>query len=285
VPRHTLGRYKILNSIGKGAVGTVYLGLDPRINRTTAIKTVRFADDMGTEELAVMKERFFREAESAGTLSHPRIVTIYDAGEDGKIAYIAMEYLDGISLRAFTKKDRLLSMLKVVGIGADIAEALDYAHGKGVVHRDVKPANMMLSRDGTIKLTDFGMARMVSSTETLKGSAKGTPFYMSPEQFAGGRIDGRSDIFSLGVTLFHLLTGELPFRGDTPAKLMNAVMNLPHPDPRIYIPQLPKPIVTVLGKALEKTPERRYTRANHMARHLRQIEDKMKSAQKAQSSN
>lgn len=275
--RSHLGRYEIIRQIGKGAVGYVYLGRDPRINRTMAIKTIRFSEEMTSDELAVMKAKFFREAESAGALSHPRIVTIYDAGEDDALAYIAMEYLDGLSLKAFTRGAKRLPLAKVVGIGADIAEALDYAHRQGVIHRDVKPANIMLLKTGDIKLTDFGMARMISTSETQTGTIKGTPYYMSPEQFAGAPVDGRTDIFSLGISLFQLMTGEPPFRGDTPAKLMNAIMNLPHPDPRAFNPEIPSPVVSVLDRALEKLPERRYRRALHMAKHLRQIESALKS--------
>ncbi|MFZ7125732.1 MAG: serine/threonine-protein kinase [Desulfobacterales bacterium] len=273
-----LGRYELIRKLGSGAVGHVYLGRDPRINRMTAIKTLRFSEGMSSEELKRMKEKFFREAESAGMLSHPRIVTIYDADEDEGIAFIAMEYLDGATLKTFTRKPNRLSIARVAGIGADIAEALDYAHRQGVIHRDIKPANIMMLRNGTVKITDFGMARMTATRETQTGTVKGTPFYMSPEQFAGARIDGKSDIFSLGTTLYQLFTGALPFRGDTPAKLMNAIMNLPHPDPRAFSAEIPRPLAVVLNRAMEKTPERRYSSAIHMARHLRQIETRIRSA-------
>ncbi|MBW1676603.1 MAG: CHASE2 domain-containing protein [Deltaproteobacteria bacterium] len=269
---HTrLGRYEVIKELGKGAMGAVYLGRDPRINRATAIKTVPFADDFEPEEAENMKEKFFQEARSAGTLSHPNIVTIYDAGEEQDLAYIAMEYLEGETLAKYTEKGNLLPMRKVIDYVADIADALDYGHQKGIVHRDIKPANIMLLKTGIVKITDFGIARMTATSQTRTGVVKGTPYYMSPEQFSGEKVDGRSDIFSLGTMLFQLLTGRLPFYGDNPAALMHQVMNVPHPDPRKINPKIVKALVTIINKALEKDREKRYKRASHMAAHLREL--------------
>lgn len=273
--RPTLGRYEIIKQLGKGAMGVVYLGQDPRINRTTAIKTVRFSDDFEPEEAKKMSETFFREAESAGTLSHPNIVTIYDAGEEKDMAYIAMEYLEGQDLEDFTKKGQLLPMRKVIDYVADIAEGLDYAHQKGIIHRDIKPANIMLLKTGVIKITDFGIARISATSQTMTGVIKGTPHYMSPEQFSGKKVDGRSDIFSLGTLMYRMLTGKLPFQGDNPASLMHSILNEPHPDPRTINPKIIKPLVLILNKALEKDREKRYRRAGMMAANLRELGKKI----------
>ncbi|MGD9975805.1 MAG: CHASE2 domain-containing protein, partial [Desulfatirhabdiaceae bacterium] len=189
--RPTLGRYEIVRQLGKGAMGVVYLGQDPRINRTTAIKTFRLTEGLNPEQAKRMKEQFFREAESAGTLSHPHIVTIYDAGEEQELAYIAMEYLEGCSFEKFVSTNTLLPVRKVISYAADIAAALDYAHQKGVIHRDIKPANIMLLKNDVVKITDFGIARITAASQTQTGVVKGTPSYMSPEQFSGKKVDGR----------------------------------------------------------------------------------------------
>jgi len=267
----TLGRYEVERQLGKGAMGIVYLGKDPRINRTTAIKTFRFTDDFDASQIDDMKEKFFREAESAGTLSHPNIVTIYDAGDEQDLAYIAMEYLEGEDLEKYTKKENLLPMRKVIGYMADIADGLAYAHDKGIVHRDIKPANIMLVNNGMVKITDFGIARITATSQTQTGIVKGTPYYMSPEQFSGEKVDGRSDIFSLGVMMYQLMTGRLPFYADNPAALMNKIMNDPHPDPRKFNPKMVKPVIAVLNNALIKNREKRYQKASLMCTHLRQI--------------
>ena len=267
----TLGRYEIQKQLGKGAMGIVYLGMDPKINRTTAIKTFRFGEEHNPEEVQKMKEKFFREAESAGTLSHPNIVTIYDAGDDQNLAFIAMEYLEGEDLEKYTRKENLLPVPKVIDYVASIAEALDYAHQKGIVHRDIKPANIMLLKSGVVKITDFGIARITATSQTQTGVVKGTPYYMSPEQFSGEKVDGRSDIFSLGTMLFQLLTGKLPFFGDSPAALMNQIMNVKHPDPKQINSKIVKPLVTIIDKALEKDREKRYQRSSLMAADLREV--------------
>jgi len=274
----TLGRYEIQKQLGKGAMGIVYLGMDPRINRTTAIKTFRFSEEQHPEEVQKMKEKFFREAESAGTLSHPNIVTIYDAGDDQNLAYIAMEYLEGEDLEKYTRKENLLPVPKVIDYVASIAEALDYAHQKGIVHRDIKPANIMLLKSGVVKITDFGIARITATSQTQTGVVKGTPYYMSPEQFSGEKVDGRSDIFSLGTMFFQLLTGKLPFFGESPAALMNQIMNVKHPDPKQINPKIVKPLVTIIDKALEKDREKRYQRASLMASDLREVGRRIEAA-------
>lgn len=273
--RPTLGRYEVLKQLGKGAMGVVYLGKDPRINRTTAIKTFQFPEEIDPEQTQELKRRFFQEAESAGTLTHPNIVTIYDAGEEQDLAYIAMEFLEGHDLTRYTKPDTLLDLPRVVGFGADLAEALDYAHHKGIVHRDIKPANVMLLDKGTVKLTDFGIARITATSQTQTGVVKGTPHYMSPEQISGQKVDGRSDIFSLGVMLYQLTTGKTPFSGENLAALMHQIMQVPHPDPRQYNPALPKALVQILDKALQKDREQRYQSAGDLARHLRALARKL----------
>jgi serine/threonine-protein kinase len=256
-------------------MGIVYLGQDPRINRITAIKTFRFSEDLEEDEVKKLKEKFFIEAESAGTLSHPNIVTIYDAGEEQELAYIAMEYLEGGDLQGFTKEGKLLPMRKVIDYVADIADALDYAHQKGIVHRDIKPANIMLLKSGVVKITDFGIARITASSQTQTGVVKGTPYYMSPEQISGQKVDGRSDVFSLGTMLYQLLTGKLPFSGENLAALMHQIMNVPQPDPREYNPKIVKPLVDIINKALEKDRDKRYERASQMAAHLRSLGKKI----------
>jgi eukaryotic-like serine/threonine-protein kinase len=186
-----------------------------------------------------------------------------------------MEFLEGTELKPFTRKNNLLPIRKVVEYAADIADALDYAHQKGIVHRDIKPSNIMLLNSGAIKITDFGIARITASSRTQTGVIKGTPYYMSPEQISGVKVDGRSDIFSLGTMLFQMLTGEVPFYAESPAALVNQIMNVRHPDPRKFNPKTPAPLVTILDKALEKDRENRYQRATHMARHLRELGARM----------
>jgi CHASE2 domain-containing sensor protein/predicted Ser/Thr protein kinase len=276
--RPTLGRYEVIKKIGKGAMGVVYLGQDPRINRITAIKTVRFADDFEPEEAQKMKEKFFREAESAGTLSHPNIVTIYDAGEEQDLAYIAMEFLEGTDLETHTKKGNLLPMRKVIGYIADIADGLDYAHERGIIHRDIKPANIMLLKSGIVKITDFGIAKITASSQTKTGMVKGTPFYMSPEQIAGKKVDGRSDIFSLGVMLFQLVTGEVPFTGDSPASLMHQILNVPHPNPKTLNPKIVQPLVPIIDKTLEKDRKNRYQKASRLSANLKELGKRIDAA-------
>ena len=274
-PGSKIGRYEILRGIGKGAMGEVFLGRDPHINRLTAVKTLRFKDNFVEDEIADVREKFFREAESAGTLSHNNIVTIYDAGEDREQAYIAMEYLEGVTLLRFTRAKRLLPVQTVIAYVIQIAQALDYAHRRGIVHRDIKPANIMVLKNGEVKITDFGIARITASSHTQTGVVKGTPYYMSPEQFSGDKVDGRSDIFSLGTLLFQLLTGTLPFFSESPAVLMNQIMNFPHPNPRSINPRVLPAITPIVDQALEKDRTKRYPRAGQMAADLRHLKKRI----------
>jgi len=254
-----LGRYQIERELGKGAMGVVYLGKDPKIGRTVAIKTMALSQEFEGDELKEVKERFFREAETAGRLNHPAIVTIYDAGEEHDLAYIAMEFLKGKDLVPYTKPDSLLPPGKALSIIVKVAEALSYAHSMGVVHRDIKPANIMYEPESdTPKVTDFGIARITDSSKTKTGMVLGTPSFMSPEQLAGKKIDGRSDLFSLGVTLYQLLCGQLPFSGESMTQLMFAIASNPHPPIRTYNAKLPPWIETIIDKALTKDPEQRY---------------------------
>jgi serine/threonine-protein kinase len=257
----TLGRYEIEKELGRGAMGIVYLGKDPKINRTVAIKTLQFEEGLPEEELKSIKERFFREAESAGALTHPNIIRIYDAGEDYDVSYIAMELLDGVDLKKWCEKSNLFPVKDVLDIAAKVADALDFAHLQGVVHRDIKPANIMMLKDGTMRVTDFGIARIMSSSKTQTGTVLGTPSYMSPEQISGKKVDGRSDIYSLGVVLYEMLTGEKPFGGDSIAALLYQISNEPTPDPRSVRPEIPECVVSAIYKATDKNSDTRYQRA------------------------
>ncbi|MGB9104355.1 MAG: serine/threonine-protein kinase, partial [Terriglobales bacterium] len=241
------------------------------INREVAIKTLRFEDEFDAADTKLMKERFFREAESAGRLVHPNIVTIYDAGDDGDISYIAMELLSGSDLKDYTAKDKLLPINETLETIAKVADALDYAHSQNVVHRDIKPANIMRLKDGKIKVTDFGIARITSQSKTATGTVMGTPSYMSPEQLAGAKVDGRADLFSLGVTLYELLTGQKPFTGDTVATLMFRIANAPHPPIEQARADLPLGCRAIVDKSLEKDPNKRYQRGSEMAADIRAL--------------
>ena len=265
-----LGRYQVDKELGKGAMGVVYLGRDPKINRVVAIKTMALAQNFEDDEIDEVKERFFREAETAGRLNHPNIVTIFDAGEEHDLAFIAMEFLKGQDLTKYTKAERLLPVDKVLNIVIQAAEALDYAHGENVVHRDIKPANIMYEADSeSVKLTDFGIARITDSSRTKTGMVLGTPSYMSPEQLSGRKVDGRSDLFSLGVMLFQLCTGQLPFKADSMASLMYKIANDPHPNSMDLRPDLPPCVTSIIDRALAKPVNDRYSRGAEMARNLR----------------
>lgn len=254
-----LGRYHIERELGRGAMGMVYLGKDPKIGRTVAIKTMVLSQEFEGEKLDEVKERFFREAETAGRLNHPNIVTIYDVGEDQDLSYIAMDYLKGDNLLAYCKPDNLLPAKEVLQVLIKVADALEYAHTNNVVHRDVKPANILYDREsGVLKVTDFGVACLTDSSKTKTGTILGSPSYMSPEQLAGLKVDGRSDLFSLGVTMYQMLTGELPFIGESLASLMYKIANEKHPDVRLFRPDLPSCVSRIINKALAKEADNRF---------------------------
>jgi serine/threonine-protein kinase len=265
-----LGRYQVEKELGKGAMGVVYLGKDPKIGRVVAIKTMALSQEFEADELAEVKERFFREAETAGRLSHPNIVTIFDAGEEHDLCYIAMELLKGKDLIPYTKAPNTLPLDKVVSIVARVADALGYAHKHNVVHRDVKPANVMYELESdVVKVTDFGIARITDSSKTKTGMVLGTPSYMSPEQLQGKKIDGRSDLFSLAVSLYQLSCGKLPFEGDSMAQLMYKIANEDAPDILQYNPKIPPALVAFLDKAMAKDADQRYQTGEEFASELR----------------
>ena len=272
ISKPMLGRYEVEKELGKGAMGVVYLGKDPKINRVVAIKTMALAEEFEADELEDVKSRFFREAETAGRLQHPNIVTIYDAGEEHDLAYIAMEFLEGKDLTAHTKGDSLLALPTVMGIVFKSAMALDYAHKQNVVHRDIKPANIMYEPSKKqVKLTDFGIARITDSSKTKTGMVLGTPSYMSPEQLSGKKVDGRSDLFSLGVMLYQMTTGNLPFKGDSMATLMYKIANEPHQNVFELRPELQrqKPcLAEIINKALQKDVTARYQTGAAMAKDI-----------------
>jgi serine/threonine-protein kinase len=259
--RTRIGRYDILEQLGKGSMGKVYKALDPKINRLLAIKTIRFSDEFEEDVIQDIRERFFREAEIAGQLSHPSIVTIFDVGDDGDLTYMAMEFLEGVSLEQHAQKGNLLPFRKILDVMAMVADALYFAHRADVIHRDIKPANIMLLNNGGVKVTDFGIAKAISSSRTKTGEILGTPNYMSPEQIMGQRIDLRSDIFSLGVLFFQLLIGQLPFRGQNVNSLLHEITQVKHPSVRNYNPKLPRACDQILDKALAKDPKDRFKSA------------------------
>jgi serine/threonine-protein kinase len=267
-----LGRYELLHQLGKGAMGVVYRGRDPRINREVAVKAISLADEFDPDDVEQARARFFREAEMAGRLSHPHIVTIFDAGEDRGTAYIAMELLRGKHLVDYTDSSHLLPHAIAIEIVARLADALHYAHQNQVVHRDIKPANIMFDApSGELKITDFGIARLTDSGRTRTGVVLGTPSFMSPEQLQGRPLTGRSDLFSLAIALFQLLTGQLPFRGDNMPGLMLKIAQEPHPRIRAFNPALAPGFDAFFDRALAKNPADRFESGASFAQALRDL--------------
>ncbi|HEY3849600.1 MAG TPA: serine/threonine-protein kinase [Steroidobacteraceae bacterium] len=261
-----LGRYQLEREIGRGAMGVVHLGRDTAINRLVAIKAIPLASEFSESELTEARTRFFREAETAGRLNHPNIVTIYDVGEEHGLAYIAMEYLKGRHLSDYATSDNLLEPRKVLELMGRTAQALGFAHKQQVVHRDIKPANIMYDPNADVlKITDFGIARLTGTGTTRTGIVLGTPSFMSPEQLEGRTVTGHSDLFSLGVSLFQLLTGHLPFTADSMTGLMQQIAESPHPPLRSYRPDLPACVESIIDRALAKTPEARFESGAQMA--------------------
>jgi serine/threonine-protein kinase len=270
VEPRTLGRYELLAELGKGAMGVVYRANDPLLDRLVAIKTVNMSFD--PQEMAEYEGRFYQEAKAAGSLNHPNIVTIYDIGKTGNIAYMAMEFLQGEELRSLMSTGRPLAAARSVEITAQVAEGLAYAHQHGVVHRDIKPANVMLAVTGLAKITDFGIARMRSAeVKTQTGIVLGSPRYMSPEQVAGKRAEPRSDIFSLGVILYEMLTGKPPFTGEDVTSVMFQIMNLVPPPPSSINTRVPEILDFIVAKAIAKSLDDRYSSAEEFAKDLREV--------------
>ena len=265
-----LGRYMIEKRIGRGAMGAVYLAKDPRINRPVAIKVIPIEKEFEDEELKEARLRFYREAESAGRLTHPNIITVFDAGEEKGLAYIAMEFVPGIPLRSYTDPKKLLAPKRALELAATTAEALDYAHNQGVIHRDIKPANLLyIPKEGTLKISDFGVARMTDNNSTKTGIVLGTPMYMSPEQLGAEKLTGLSDLFSLGVTLYELLVGEVPFRATNIAVLMTKITTEDPAPVSSRRAGIPPSVDAVLAKAMAKRPSDRFSCGAEMAIALR----------------
>jgi len=269
--RRTLGRYELERVIGRGAMATVYLGRDPTINRRVAIKTLPLAEEFAENDLATARSHFLREAESAGRLNHQYIISIHDAGEDDRIAYLAMEYFEGKPLSHYAQLGRLLPPNVVFELMARAAEALHYAHSQNVVHRDVKPANLMFDMaSDRLKLTDFGIARLTDASRTRTGIILGTPSYMSPEQLSASKVTGQTDIYSLGVTMYHLLAGAPPFQADSIPRLMDKIVHHKHRAISDIRDDVPGCADVILARALAKNPADRYESGKAMALALRE---------------
>lgn len=272
-------RYKVRNVLGQGTTGAVFKGIDIVTDQIVAIKVLNLSDELEENHLDEYKFRFHREIETAGVLNHPNIVKILDSGETEGFAYIAMEYVAGTNLRNYARADSLLHPKTVLKIIAQCADALAYSHKQDLIHRDIKPANIIYNKsDDYVKLTDFGIAKIPDSTRTRAGSILGTPLYMSPEQLSGDRLDARSDLYSLGVTLYHLLTGSPPFRPKTMAELMRSITQEQHKDIAEINPGTPSCIAWTVNKALEKDPDKRFQSAASMANKLRECEMMLESS-------
>jgi eukaryotic-like serine/threonine-protein kinase len=265
----TLGRYQIIRELGRGAMGVVYLGEDPKIARKVAIKTLPYTL-FPQDQLQELRERFFREAKAAGRLSHPNIVTVYDVGEERDLAYIAMDYVEGTALDTHCRQDKLLPVETVYSIVLQVAEALSYAHQNKIIHRDIKPSNLLYNAEtNQVKVSDFGIARMSDESKTKTGQVMGSPVYMAPEQLKGAKVSGAADIFSLGATLYQLLTGTTPFKADSLPELTIKIMSKKHKSVRELRSDLPASAVRITNRALNKDPSKRFANAEEMASQLR----------------
>ena len=261
-----IGRYEIIAELGRGAMGIVYKARDTKIGREVAIKTIRLIDQAAPSETASLKERLFREAQSAGRLSHPGIVTIYDIAEEAGLAYITMEFVEGRTLESMMRSGAAGDPEFIADFLHQTAAALDYAHGKDIVHRDIKPANMMITPEGGVKITDFGIARIASSQLTQTGTVMGTPSYMSPEQVRGDAVDGRSDQFSLGVISYELLTGQKPFAGESLTSVIFRIVSSEPARPRDLRPDISEKLEQAVLTAMAKDPAARFATCRDLAK-------------------
>ena len=271
MPLEKLGRYEIIRELGHGAMGVVYRARDPLIDRIVAIKTI--ALDLSNTESVAFEQRFYREARSAGRLSHSNIVTIHDVGKSDTVAYIAMEFLDGQSLREILDSGVVLPPEKIVDIVAQVADGLAFAHDKGIVHRDIKPSNVMVLESGLVKITDFGIALLPTGSRTVAGNVFGSPKYMSPEQVMGRMVTGRSDIFSLGTVLYEMLTGFPPFHGGDLNAVIDQVVKQTPAAPSSRNKGVAPVFDHIVAKATAKNPDDRYSTAQEMATDLRRFRD------------
>jgi serine/threonine-protein kinase len=265
-----IGRYEILDKLGQGAMGIVYKALDPLIGRIVAVKTMTESVNLPEEQRKEFLNRFFREAKSAGSLQHPNIVTIYDMGEDQGVPFIAMEFVDGKSLSKLIEEKGKFPLLEAINLIKQCAEGLSFAHEKGIVHRDIKPDNILVDKNGRAVITDFGIAHLEESNLTKTGEVLGTPFFMSPEQILEGRIDRRSDLFSLGVVFYLMVTGKRPFKGETISSVCYHIVHS-SPDLSTDINAIPSEVISVVSKLLEKDPDRRYACATDLVKDLERL--------------
>ncbi len=265
-----LGQYEILREIGRGSMGVVYLGWDRLNRRDAALKTMSLASEFDQHALEDAKARFMREAEFLDTLNHPNIVDFYSAGEEHGLAYIAMEFLRGVELTEYTKPGSLLPLPTLLEIMERAAEALGYAHEQKIVHRDVKPGNIMYDAgSNVIKMADFGISRLTNLSRTRTGVVLGSPYYMSPEQVVGDKVNGQSDLFSLGATFYQLVSGHLPFKGETDMQVMYSITQDPTPDISTIRPDLPQGIRAIINRALAKNTAERFNNGYEMAQAIR----------------
>jgi serine/threonine-protein kinase len=267
-----IGRYEVVAELGRGAMGTVYRAKDPAMDREVALKTV-IAVALASAQGSEFRERFYREAKAAGRLAHPGIVAVFDVGEDEGLPFLVMEFVNGQTLEAAVKKGERLTLERVCEIGQQIADAIGYAHKQGVIHRDIKPANILLTSTDAHgierpKITDFGVAKLAAGQITTTGQMLGTPAYMPPEQFTGAQVDGRADIFSLGVILYWMATGEQPFHGETMTAVSYKVVHTEPVPPRKLNPSIPEDLDFIIMKCLAKSPVDRYQTGEELARDL-----------------